>query len=201
MAIIYGYRPRRCGVLLVAARASAAATNPDMSSEAARLPSFYYVLWCDLRDHLCWLSSRRCLIGWGDSIRAERFAKHTNLRSRSARPYLEIGSMIAPMPYTRRPAGPNTDGEDYVIRCEAHDVGRVYRRPLSEGHRYCWTIYISGHVPQVPAVPTSGLAVTLMRPARRSSEPVTRCGRKPDPEAAAVRGDSTAIVWVTSYDG
>jgi len=69
--------------------------------------------------------------------------------------------MIAPMPYTRRPTGPNTNGEDYVIRCEARDVGRVYRRLLPEGHRYYWTIYISGHVPRVPGVPISGLALTL----------------------------------------
>ena len=65
------------------------------------------------------------------------------------------------MPYTRRPTGPNTNGEDYVIRCEARDVGRVYRRLLPEGHRYYWTIYISGHVPRVPGVPISGLALTL----------------------------------------
>jgi hypothetical protein len=69
--------------------------------------------------------------------------------------------MIAPTPYTRRPTGPNTNGEDYVIRCEARDVGRVYRRRLPEGPRYYWTIYISNHVPQVPGVPISGLAVTL----------------------------------------
>jgi hypothetical protein len=65
------------------------------------------------------------------------------------------------MRYTRRPSGLNVHGEDYVIRCEAQDVGRVYRRQLPEGHRYYWTIYISGHVPQVPGVPISGLAVTL----------------------------------------
>jgi hypothetical protein len=69
--------------------------------------------------------------------------------------------MIAPMSYTRRPRKPNTDREDYVIRCEARDVGQVYRRLLPEGHRYYWTIYISGHIPQVPGVPISGLAVTL----------------------------------------
>ena len=65
------------------------------------------------------------------------------------------------MPYTRRPSGPNTNGEDYVIRCEARDVGRVYRRLLPEGHRYYWTIYISDRVSQVPGVPISGLAATL----------------------------------------
>jgi hypothetical protein len=81
--------------------------------------------------------------------------------SRLARPNLEISSMIAPMAYTRRPTGPDTDREDYVIRCEARDVGRVYRRRLPEGHRYYWTIYISSHVPHVPGVPISGLAVTL----------------------------------------
>ena len=69
--------------------------------------------------------------------------------------------MIAPMPYSRRPTWPDHDREDYVIRCEGRDVGRVYRRRLPEGHRYYWTIYISSHVPQVPGVPISGLALTL----------------------------------------
>jgi hypothetical protein len=69
--------------------------------------------------------------------------------------------MIAPMPYTRRPTGPNINREDYVIRCEARDVGRVYLRRLPEGPRYYWTIYISARVPQVPGAPISGLAVTL----------------------------------------
>jgi hypothetical protein len=46
-------------------------------------------------------------------------------------------------------------------RGDARDVGRVCRRLLPEGHRYYWTIYISGHVPQVSGVPISGLAVTL----------------------------------------
>ena len=57
--------------------------------------------------------------------------------------------MIAPMPYTRRPTGPDTDREDYVIRCEARDVGRVYRRRLPEGidatHRG-----LSGHSASYP---------------------------------------------------
>jgi hypothetical protein len=69
--------------------------------------------------------------------------------------------MIERMVYTRRPTRPNTDGEDYVIRCDARDAGRIYRRLLPEGHRYYWTIYINGHVPQVRSVPISGLAVTL----------------------------------------
>jgi hypothetical protein len=69
--------------------------------------------------------------------------------------------MIAPTPYTRRSTWPDTDREDYVIRCEARDVGQVYRRRLPEGDRYYWTIYISNHVTQVPGVPISGLAVTL----------------------------------------
>ena len=63
--------------------------------------------------------------------------------------------------YSRRPARPNTDREHYVIHCEARDVGRVYRRQLPEGHRYYWTIYINGHVHQVPGMPISGLAVTV----------------------------------------
>jgi hypothetical protein len=66
------------------------------------------------------------------------------------------------MPYIRRntfPHHPNRD--DYVIRCEGLDVGRVYLAELPEGERYCWFVYINGHVSQVPGVPVSGRAVTL----------------------------------------
>ena len=53
------------------------------------------------------------------------------------------------------------NGEDYVIRCEGLDVGRVYQTELPEGERFCWFIYINGHVPQVQGVAVSGRAVTL----------------------------------------
>jgi hypothetical protein len=115
----------------------------------------------------------------------------------SARPYLEIRSMIAPMPYTRRPTGPNTDREDYVIRCEGRDVGRVYRRRLPEGHRYYWTIYISNHVPQVPGVPISGLAVTL----DEASAAFMRAYDAMRERAGLQRQCSKAIDGVISCDG
>jgi hypothetical protein len=58
--------------------------------------------------------------------------------------------------YTRRHTFNNPDREDYVIRCEGLDIGRVYLASLPDGERYCWFIYINGHVPQVPGVPISG---------------------------------------------
>jgi len=65
------------------------------------------------------------------------------------------------MPYTRRHTFNIPDREDYVIRCEALDIGRVYLASLPDGERYCWFIYINGHVPQVQGVPISGRTVTL----------------------------------------
>ena len=66
------------------------------------------------------------------------------------------------MPYTRSPTWPkNPDRQDYVIRCEGLDVGRVFLTRLPEGDRFLWSIYINGHVPLVPGVPISGHAVTL----------------------------------------
>ena len=65
------------------------------------------------------------------------------------------------MPYTRRRTWPDTDREDYVIRCEGLDVGRVYRTRLPHGDRFVWTIYMNGHVPQVDGVPVSGATETL----------------------------------------
>ena len=35
------------------------------AAEAARLPSVYCLLCCDLHDRLCWLSCHRCLFGLG----------------------------------------------------------------------------------------------------------------------------------------
>ena len=66
------------------------------------------------------------------------------------------------MPYTRSPTWPEKpDRQDYVIRCEGLDVGRVFLTRLPEGDRFLWSIYINGHVPLVPGVPISGHAVTL----------------------------------------
>ena len=65
------------------------------------------------------------------------------------------------MPYTRTPTWPDTDREDYVIKCEGLDVGRVYLTRLPAGDRWLWTIYMNGHVPQIAGVPISDHAITL----------------------------------------
>ena len=52
------------------------------------------------------------------------------------------------MPYTRRRTWPD-EPDDYVIRCEGLDVGRVYLERVPAGERWLWTIYINGHVPKV----------------------------------------------------
>ena len=65
------------------------------------------------------------------------------------------------MPYTRRSTWPDEPDDDYVIRCEGLDVGRVYFTPVPEGHRWLWTIFMNGHVPRVDGVPIGGLAATL----------------------------------------
>jgi hypothetical protein len=46
------------------------------------------------------------------------------------------------MPYTRRRTWPDKP-DDYVIRCDGHDVGRVYRTRVPEGDRWQWSIYIA----------------------------------------------------------
>ena len=63
-------------------------------------------------------------------------------------------------PYTRRSTWPD-EHDDYVIRCEGLDFGRVYLTRVPAGDRWLWTIYINSHVPQISNVPISGLAVTL----------------------------------------
>jgi hypothetical protein len=40
------------------------------------------------------------------------------------------------MPYTRRHTFNDPDREDYVIRCEGQDIGRVYRASLPDGERF-----------------------------------------------------------------
>ena len=64
------------------------------------------------------------------------------------------------MPYTRRRTWPDKP-DDYVIRCEGLDVGRVYLERVPAGERWLWTIYINGHVPQIEGVPISGMAPDL----------------------------------------
>ncbi len=65
------------------------------------------------------------------------------------------------MPYTLRDTWPDSDRRDYVICCEGLEIGRVHLTQLPDGERWVWSIYINGHVPQVPGVPISGHAVTL----------------------------------------
>jgi hypothetical protein len=84
------------------------------------------------------------------------------------------------MPYTRRRTWPDSDREDYVIRCEGLDVGRVYRTRLPDGDRFVWTIYMNRHVPQVDGVPTAARPKRLTRLARNSSAAMNGCGRRPD---------------------
>ena len=71
-----------------------------------------------------------------------------------------IGYSCAMLPYTHRRTWPD-DREDYILRCEGLDVGRVYRTELPDGEFFVWSIYINGHVPQVEGVPIEGRAATL----------------------------------------
>ena len=68
---------------------------------------------------------------------------------------------MPPCPTPAATHGPDSDREDYVIRCEGLDVGRVYRTRLPHGDRFVWSIYMNGHVPQVDGVPISGAAPDL----------------------------------------
>ena len=63
------------------------------------------------------------------------------------------------MPYTRRSTWPD-ERDDYVIRCEGLDVGRVYLTRVPDGDRWRWSIYMNDDVPQVEDVPIMGLAAT-----------------------------------------
>ena len=91
------------------------------------------------------------------------------------------------MPYTRRPTWPDEPDDDYVIRCEGRDVGRVYFTRVPEGHRWLWTIFMNGHVPQVEGVPITGLAATLDDAAaefKRSYERMREKAGLPKPQVA-----------------
>ena len=94
------------------------------------------------------------------------------------------------MPYTHRPTWPD-ESDDYVIRCEDLDVGRVY---LLRGDRWLWTIFMNGHVPKVEGVPINGLAVTLDQAAtdfKRSYELMREKAGLPKP--ASQRPETTII--------
>jgi hypothetical protein len=88
------------------------------------------------------------------------------------------------MPYTRRSTWPD-ERDDYVIRCEGLDVGRVYLTRVPAGDRWLWTIFMNGHVPKVEDVPISGLAVTLDEAAaefKRSYVRMREKARLPKPQ-------------------
>ena len=88
------------------------------------------------------------------------------------------------MPYTRRSTWPD-ERDDYVIRCEGRDVGRAYLTRVPAGDRWLWTVFINGHVPVVPNVPISGLAVTLDEAAaefKRSYEAMREKAGLPKPQ-------------------
>jgi hypothetical protein len=90
------------------------------------------------------------------------------------------------MPYTRRSTWPD-DRDDYVIRCEGRDVGRVYLTRVPHGDRWLWTIFINGHVPRVEGVPITGLAVSLDEAAagfNRSYERMRETAGLPKPPVA-----------------
>jgi len=60
--------------------------------------------------------------------------------------------------------------DDFVIRRNARDVGRVYRSTFAGEERWQWTIYIDGGVPRLDGVPISGLAVSLEEAKRQFRE-------------------------------
>jgi hypothetical protein len=65
--------------------------------------------------------------------------------------------------YTLRRTWPDvTDRhDDFVIRCDSVDVGRLYYTLTPEGERWQWTIYINAQVHRVAGVPIEGLALSL----------------------------------------
>ena len=63
----------------------------------------------------------------------------------------DCAALPCAMPYTRRSTWPD-ERDDYVIRCEGLDVGRVYLTRVPAGDRWLWTIFMNGHVPQVESV-------------------------------------------------
>ena len=66
------------------------------------------------------------------------------------------------MLYTRRRTWPHIrDREDFTIHCRGTAIGRIYRTELPQGGLYVWTIFMTGHVPQVEGIPISGATETI----------------------------------------
>ena len=83
------------------------------------------------------------------------------------------------MPYTRRSTWPDDDDrDDYVIRCEGLDVGRVYLTRVPAGDRWLWTIFMNGHVPKVEDVPIAAWRSRSMKPPPSSNEAMSGCARR-----------------------
>ena len=67
-------------------------------------------------------------------------------------------------------------------------MGRVYFTRVPEGHRWLWTISMTGHVPKIEGVPISGLALTLDAAAadfNRSYEAMQEKAGLPKPQVAS----------------
>jgi len=96
-----------------------------------------------------------------------------------------LAASVRGMPYTRTRTWPDSDREDYVIRCEGLDVGRVYKSRGPHGDRFVWSIYMNGHVPQVQGYPIAGEAVELEHAAaafKRSYEAMRTKAGLPRPQ-------------------
>lgn len=67
------------------------------------------------------------------------------------------------MPYTLRRAWPSDpdQSDDYVIRHDGRDVGRLYLAIFAGRDLWQWTIYINADVHRVPGVPIEGRAETF----------------------------------------
>jgi hypothetical protein len=51
--------------------------------------------------------------------------------------------------------------DDFIVRCEGRDVGRLYRDAFAGGARWSWTIFSVDDLRPVAGVSISGLAESL----------------------------------------
>jgi hypothetical protein len=64
--------------------------------------------------------------------------------------------------YTLRRASPGENRpDDFVIRHDGRDVGRLYRSTFAREVRWQWSIYIIDNIRRVDGVPISALAESL----------------------------------------
>ena len=72
---------------------------------------------------------------------------------------INVGALVV---YTLRRTWENDpEREDFVIRRDDSDVGRVYLTKVPEGLRFVWSIYMDGRVSLAPGVANRGAAITL----------------------------------------